>query len=266
VTAKKPLDELWSAYQAGQINEFELSERILQTAVQSEGSLTPDVDRQRRCGYPEVVYAEGKSIDQLVNVIERLLNNHSSSKANEILATRISIEQARAIGEQYAYVRWNAKARTIRVNQKEAPKASTDAASSDSNYVAVVSAGTTDDKVAEEARETLAWMNVPSHLIQDVGVAGPHRILAHLETLRKAAAIVVIAGMEGALPSVVAGHVGVPIIAVPTSVGYGANFQGLAALLTMLNSCASNVAVVNIDGGFRGGYLAGLIAARASRT
>jgi hypothetical protein len=109
-------------------------------------------------------------------------------------------------------------------------------------------------------------MKVRSHLIQDVGVAGPYRLLAHLETLRGCAAIVVVAGMEGALPSVVAGHLGVPIIAVPTSVGYGANFHGLSALLTMLNSCASNVATVNIDAGFRGGYLAGLIARRGGDT
>jgi len=126
--------------------------------------------------------------------------------------------------------------------------------------VAVVTAGTTDANVAEEALETLAWMGVPAFWIQDIGVAGPYRILSRLTQLRSAKAIVVIAGMEGALPSVVAGHVGVPVFAVPTSVGYGANFGGLSALLTMLNSCASNVAAVNIDGGFRGGFLAGLVA------
>jgi NCAIR mutase (PurE)-related protein len=113
--------------------------------------------------------------------------------------------------------------------------------------------------VAEEALETLAWMGVRAIWIQDVGVAGPYRLLARLSQLRSAKAIVVVAGMEGALPSVVAGHVGVPVFAVPTSIGYGANFGGVSALLTMLNSCASNVATVSIDAGFRGGFLAGLV-------
>jgi NCAIR mutase (PurE)-related protein len=238
--------------------------------------LTPDHDRRRRCGYLEVVYAEGKPIDRLLTVIEQLLQasvNTSPGKAasagghTEVLATRVSIEQARAVCEAFPLVRWNAQARTVRVGRELQPPVPAEVASARGvGAVAVVSAGTTDAAVAEEARETLAWMKVRSHLIQDVGVAGPYRLLAHLETLRGCAAIVVVAGMEGALPSVVAGHLGVPIIAVPTSVGYGANFHGLSALLTMLNSCASNVATVNIDAGFRGGYLAGLIARRGGDT
>jgi NCAIR mutase (PurE)-related protein len=128
----------------------------------------------------------------------------------------------------------------------------------------VVTAGTSDRAVAEEAYETLLWMDVPAILVQDVGVAGPQRILKQLPLLQASAAIVVVAGMEGALPSVVAGHVACPVIAVPTSIGYGANLAGFAALLSMLNSCAANVVVVNIDAGFRGGYAAGLIA-RQSR-
>ncbi len=131
--------------------------------------------------------------------------------------------------------------------------------------VAVVSAGTTDEPVALEACETLAWMGVPSRLIQDVGVAGPYRLLARVPELQTMTAIVCVAGMEGALPSVIGGHVACPVIAVPTSVGYGANFAGLSALLSMLNACASNIAVVNIDSGFKGAYMAGLIASRYTR-
>jgi hypothetical protein len=127
---------------------------------------------------------------------------------------------------------------------------------------AVVSAGSSDMPVAEEARETLAWMGIECELIHDVGVAGPHRLLSRVDELRRADVIVVVAGMEGALPSVVAGHVDCPVFAVPTSVGYGANFGGVAALLGMLNSCAANVAVVNIDAGFKAGYLAGLTITR----
>jgi NCAIR mutase (PurE)-related protein len=128
--------------------------------------------------------------------------------------------------------------------------------------VAVVSAGTTDEPIAMEALETLAWMGVPTRLMQDIGVAGPYRLMSQVPVLQTMDAIVCIAGMEGALPSVLAGHVRCPVIAVPTSIGYGANFAGLSALLSMLNSCAANIAVVNIDAGFKGGYLAGLIANR----
>jgi NCAIR mutase (PurE)-related protein len=128
--------------------------------------------------------------------------------------------------------------------------------------VAVISAGTGDLPVAEEARETLDWMGVGVTMIQDVGVAGPHRLPQRLREFQHSDAVVVVAGMEGALPSVVGGYVACPVIAVPTSIGYGANFGGVSALLSMLNSCASNVAVVNIDAGFKGGYVAGLIATR----
>jgi hypothetical protein len=131
--------------------------------------------------------------------------------------------------------------------------------------VVVVTAGTTDRPVAEEAAETARWMGCHVDLLMDVGVAGPQRLLQVLPQLQGADAVVVVAGMEGALPSVVGGWVACPVIAVPTSVGYGANFQGLSALLTMLNSCAANVAVVNIDAGFKGGFLAGMVARRTAR-
>jgi NCAIR mutase (PurE)-related protein len=130
--------------------------------------------------------------------------------------------------------------------------------------VTIVTAGTSDLPVAEEARETLEWMGVEATLVQDVGVAGPHRLPAQLGKLAGADAVIVVAGMEGALPSVVGGQVACPVIAVPTSVGYGASLGGLAALLSMLTSCAANVTVVNIDAGFKAGYVAGLIATRAA--
>ena len=129
----------------------------------------------------------------------------------------------------------------------------------------IVTAGTSDLPVAEEARETALWTGATVKLIQDVGVAGPHRLTANLPLLRESDAVVVVAGMEGALPSVVGGYVACPVIAVPTSIGYGASFGGVAALLGMLNSCASNVTVVNIDAGFKGGYLAGLIARNVAK-
>jgi NCAIR mutase (PurE)-related protein len=132
-------------------------------------------------------------------------------------------------------------------------------------HVAVITAGTSDLPVAEEARETLEWMGVRATMVHDVGVAGPHRLPERLAQFEGADALVVVAGMEGALPSVVGGYVPCPVFAVPTSVGYGANLGGLAALLAMLNSCASNVAVVNIDAGFKAGYLAGLVATRRNR-
>jgi NCAIR mutase (PurE)-related protein len=255
------INDAIASFQAGTLSPFELTEKILKVSVCSSGALTPDHDRRRRSGYSEVVYAEGKPIDAMLKVIESLLSNESSSQRHaEILATRVSVEQARACCDQFAHVRWNSQARTLRVSAMSQPLAPEMIEGKTDCEVLVVTAGTTDAPVAQEAIETLAWMQVRSRLIQDIGVAGPYRLFAHLEALRSASALVVVAGMEGALPSVVAGHVSVPVIAVPTSVGYGANLGGIAALLSMLNSCASNVSVVNIDAGFRGGYLAGLIA------
>ncbi len=159
------------------------------------------------------------------------------------------------MAEKFSQASYNPVARTIRI-----PAADRGRTVALTGQVAVITAGTSDLPVAEEARETLAWMGVTVIMVQDVGVAGPQRLLERLDELRCVQAIVVVAGMEGALPSVVGGHVACPVIGVPTSVGYGASFGGLAALLSMLNSCASNVAVVNIDAGFKAAYLAGMIA------
>ena len=216
---------------------------------------TLDLDRHLRCGFPEVVFAEGKSEEDLLAIVTALYERHRS-----VLATRVSPSQAECLQAAWPDGRFHAVARTWRRQEGSCE------ASPVAGRVAVVTAGTTDRRVAEEAAETLRWMRVDVESIYDVGVAGPHRLAHHVPRLRTADAIVVAAGMEGALPSVVGGHVAVPVIAVPTSVGYGAAFGGLAALLGMLNSCAANVTVVNIDAGFKAGYVAGLIARRANRS
>ncbi len=253
-----PIARIYAAYQQGEITAVEFGQRILESAVQSHGSTTPDLDRKRRCGYPEVIYGTGKSPDSIRNVTEAILADN-----DEVLITRVTPEQVRTLTEMFSYSRWNHTGRTLRIGRRAIPLAPEDivcASDQKLRKVAVVSAGTTDESIAVEAIETLAWMGVPTQLIQDVGVAGPYRLMSKVPLLQSMNAIVCVAGMEGALPSVLAGHVRCPVIAVPTSVGYGANFAGLSALLSMLNSCASNVAVVNIDAGFKAGYLAGLIA------
>ncbi|REK05431.1 MAG: nickel pincer cofactor biosynthesis protein LarB [Planctomycetota bacterium] len=211
-----------------------------------------DLDRQRRCGYPEVVFGQGKTAATMVKIFERMI-----AEGVDVLATRVTPEHAAEIAPRFPQGRYNATAGTFRI-----PKPGGDG-QRPGGRVAVVTAGTGDLPVAEEARETLEWMGAEVKMIFDVGVAGPHRLLEHLEQFADVDVVVVIAGMEGALPSVVGGHVACPVIGVPTSVGYGANLGGLSALLSMLNSCAANVTVVNIDAGFKGGYVAGLIASRA---
>jgi NCAIR mutase (PurE)-related protein len=215
---------------------------------------TVDVQRADRCGFPEVIYGEGKTPAAIVGIARRLLD-----AGQAVLATRIDAEQAAAIALQLPAASYNATARTLRIDLQQAPSEGLRR-----GRVTVVTAGTSDLPVAEEARETLQWMGVEVRMMHDVGVAGPHRLQARAGELADCDAIVVVAGMEGALPSVVGGYAACPVFAVPTSVGYGANFGGVSALLSMLNSCAANVAVVNIDAGFKGGYLAGLVATRAA--
>ena len=222
---------------------------------------TLDLDRQRRCGFPEVVYGEGKSVDTLSRIFARLRQERI-----EVFATRISSDKADQLRTVFPTLRYNSLARTLRLSpaseETAMPGGLSDAGATRNKRgrVVVVTAGTSDLPVAEEARETLDWMGVEVEMVYDVGVAGPHRLPARLGSFRGADAVVVVAGMEGALPSVVGGYVDCPVVGVPTSVGYGANFGGLSALLSMLNTCASNVVVVNIDAGFKGGYVAGMIA------
>jgi NCAIR mutase (PurE)-related protein len=241
---------------AGTLAVDEFLARLARRATADLGDIQVDLDRRRRCGFPEVVYGEGKSVEQIAKVLETLL-----AEGGDALATRIDAPTAAALGERFPTGRYNAVGRTFRISNVAAGDPSADVRRGGGRVV-VVTAGTTDLPVAEEARETALWMGADVALVQDVGVAGPQRLIAKLPIIRSADCVVCVAGMEAALPSVLGGHVDCPVIGVPTSVGYGANFGGLAALLSMLNSCAANVTVVNIDAGFKGGYLAGLIASR----
>lgn len=238
----------------------EAFDAIAALPFESTPSATVDHHRGIRQHLPEVIFAQGKSIPQCVEIARVI-----TAKSGRCLATRVSAEQAESLIAEFGErAEWNQLARTIvilgarRRSSRRAPRG---------GYVLVVSAGTSDSSVAEEAAVTLEFMGVPVRRVYDAGVAGIHRVLAHLDALRSASAIVVVAGMEGALASVVGGLTPRPVIAVPTSVGYGASFGGLAALLAMLNSCAAGVTVVNIDNGFGAGYAAGVIAgqSRAAR-
>ena len=205
-----------------------------------------DHHRAVRAGFPEVVLAEGKTAKQVAAIFSRLVKHESS-----VLATRATKEQFAAVRRVVRKAEYRELARAI-VLQRDRKKYG-------KGKIVVVSAGTGDIPVAEEAVVTAEVMGNDVEHLYDVGVAGIHRLLAHRKELFDARVVIVCAGMEGALPSVVGGLVGVPVIAVPTSVGYGASFKGLTALLGMLNSCASNVSVVNIDNGFGAGYVASLI-------
>jgi len=226
---------------------------------------TVDLGRRARCGFGEVIFGEGKTTELMARIVQAQLE-----AGQDVLITRIDSTSAVQLRRTFSQAVHNSLARTLRIAAPASSDAPQDDASVGPNagsagtnatpYVAVVTAGSTDAAVAEEAVETLTWMKIAYRRFDDIGVAGPQRLLAAVPQLRQAAAIVVIAGMEGALPAALAGHVAVPVMAVPTSTGYGANFNGLTPLMGMLSSCAANVAVVNIDAGFKGGYLAGLIA------
>lgn len=250
------LRELALRLTSGSLGVDEFVAEAERWGVADLGDVRVDLDRRRRCGYPEVVYGEGKTVDQIERIFRVLLADEV-----EALATRVSAEQAKRLVEIFPTARYNPTARTLRV---ELPHANAKAARH--GKVIIITAGTTDLPVAEEAKETASWMGCEVQLIQDCGVAGPQRLLAEVPRLRQADAIVVVAGMEGALASVVGGHVDCPVVAVPTSVGYGANLGGLTAMLGMLISCAPNVTTVNIDAGFKGGFLAGLIARRSRQS
>ena len=204
-----------------------------------------DHHRKLRKGFGEVIYGEGKTAEQLVEIIRRF----AESKSN-VLATRVSPEKYEAVKKAVPDAVYNPTARTLSFTCKPV---------SQEGRVAILTGGTADMPVAEEALETARFFGANADKFYDVGVAGIHRLFSHLEEIKKANAVIAVAGMEGALPSVVAGLVEVPVIGVPTSVGYGASFSGVAPLLTMLNSCAEGISVVNIDNGFGAGYLAAKI-------
>ncbi len=204
-----------------------------------------DHHRQLRTGFPEVIFCQGKTVEHVKQISERIL-----AAGHPLLATRATPDMYEAVKAIQPAARYNVLGRTITVSESE---------EEGTPGILVVSAGTSDLPVAEEAAETALMMGNAPERLYDVGVAGLHRLISNHEKLLTARVIIVIAGMEGALPSVVGGLVDCPVIAVPTSIGYGASFGGLAALLGMLNSCASGVTVVNIDNGFGAGYSASLI-------
>ena len=229
---KAPISRVLQAFQAAPVEDL--------------GFAQVDTHRALRKGFPEVVFAAGKTSEQVVQIAARLL-----AREQRILITRLSPEQARDVRKKFKSAVHHEAARCITLEKEPLAKRP--------GTIAVLCAGTSDFPVAEEAAVTADIMGNKIERIYDVGVAGLHRLLGRLQTIQSARVIIVVAGMEGALPSVVAGLVGKPVIAVPTSVGYGASFGGLAALLGMLNSCGSGVTVVNIDNGFGAGYAASQI-------
>lgn len=240
------LDEVLERVRRGELDNEEA--KALLRSYEDIGFARIDTDRSRRTGFPEVVFAEGKTAEQVIGIIDKL-------RANErrVLATRVNSEIAEAACGRWPDLTYNSTARTLCWIAADEPQIRF------GGYVAVVSGGTSDMPVAEEAAVTAEALGVEARRFYDVGVAGIHRLFQSLDEIRAATAVVVVAGMEGALGSVVAGLVASPVVAVPTSVGYGASFSGLAPLLTMLNSCAPGISVVNIDNGFGAGYLAAVV-------
>lgn len=239
------LRELLDAVRLGTRTPEEAFDDLRTLPFEDIGYAHVDHHRHLRQGFPEVIFCQGKTIEQIVGIATRLRREDSP-----VLATRVEPAVADALASTLPAVQHFPTARCVLVGQAMPPRG---------GVIAVVSAGTADVPVAEEAAVTAEVMGNVVERVYDVGVAGLHRLLAHHDLLLRARVIIVVAGMEGALPSVVGGLVSSPVIAVPTSIGYGAAFGGLAALLGMLTSCASGVTVVNIDNGFGAGYVASLI-------
>ena len=240
------LRKLFQQVRTGKVSADEAVQRLRHFPFEDLGFAKVDHHRALRQGMPEVIFGQGKSPRQMAEIFGRL-----AQQGGNVLATRANEAQYAAVAAKVEKAEYRPMARAIVLKR--------DRKRYGKGVIVVVSAGTSDIPVAEEAVVTAEMMGNTVQHIYDVGVAGIHRLLAHRGALGKARVIIVCAGMEGALPSVVGGLVGVPVIAVPTSIGYGAAFGGLAALLGMMNSCASNVSVVNIDNGFGAGYVAALI-------
>jgi NCAIR mutase (PurE)-related protein len=242
----REIEKLLRAYRSGEIETHEAARLINHLHYEDIGYARVDHSRASRQGFPEVVFGAGKTRAQVVGIVERLVE-----KSPNVLITRTDEATFGEVRNVATDAEWHETARLIRIQRDKTERGL--------GHIAVVTAGTSDIAVAEEAALTAEAMGNRVERIWDAGVAGIHRILAERELLRAARTVVVCAGMEGALPSVVGGLVSVPVVAVPTSIGYGASFGGVAALLGMLNSCASNVTVVNIDNGFGAGFVASLI-------
>ena len=242
----RDLEELLRQVRDGAVSPAAAAERLKTLPYEDLGFAKVDHHRALRRGFPESVFGNGKTAEQIAVIVDSIVG-----RGQGVLVTRTDIRVHDLVKLRHAAVQFHPAARCLTLAVREPPRLP--------GRVAVVCAGTSDIPVAEEAAVTAEFHGASVDRIHDVGVAGLHRLLDRTPTLRAAAVVIVAAGMEGALPSVVGGLVDAPVIAVPTSVGYGASFQGLAALLSMLNSCASGMAVVNIDNGFGAGFLASLI-------
>lgn len=239
---KKILEEV----RKGDVSVDSALDKLRDLPFEDVGFAKIDHHRELRTGYPEVIFCAGKTTAQVIKIIEMMYE-----KGNNILGTRAGSDVYKAVSERFPEASYNESARAIVIKQKQGTVTE--------SYISIVTAGTADIPVAEEAAATAEIFGNRVERIFDVGVAGIHRLYQRLDIIRGGKVIIAVAGMEGALPSVLGGLVDKPIIAVPTSIGYGANFQGLSALLTMLNSCAAGVSVVNIDNGFGAGYIASMI-------
>ncbi|MDO4443324.1 MAG: nickel pincer cofactor biosynthesis protein LarB [Slackia sp.] len=249
---KKELESLFAAVAAGEVSPEDAVVRVQTEPFRDLGYAKPDMQRGIRQGVAEVIYGAGKTADQIAGIIAAL----RSSGQQRVMATRVDVEKARVLraalsSDDAADFSYDECSRMVIVGGAPEPDGN--------GYVAVAAAGTSDLPVAEEAAITAEMLGSRVVRLYDVGVAGLHRLLAHADDIAGAQVVVAVAGMEGALPSVIGGLASCPVIAVPTSVGYGASFGGVTALLAMLNSCASGVSVVNIDNGFGAGYQAALI-------
>ncbi len=246
VLIKMKLEDILKQVEAGKLSVRDALTQIAGNPETNLGFARVDIERPRRRGMPEVIYAEGKTADQVIHIIRAL-----KDAGQRVLCTRSSPEIFDAVSRVYPDAKYHEAARLITLGDLPEGKGI--------GLVAVVCAGTSDIPVAEEAAISAEWAGARVERIYDVGVAGLHRVIHHLNTLRSARAVVVVAGMEGALPSVVGGLIDRPIVAVPTSVGYGTHMKGVASLLAMLNTCVPGISVVNIDNGFGAGITAALI-------
>ncbi len=250
------IKQLLEDVKAGTTSIEDAISRLRHLPFEDLGFARIDHHRHIRCGFPEVIYCPGKTTPHIIEIFERLART-----GHNVMATRASDDIFGAMVEtgRFPGLRYEELARIIVLEQQQAKPAQTD------GFIAIVTAGTADMPVAMEAKVTAEIVGQRTVLFCDVGVAGLHRLLGNVEEIQQANVVIVVAGMEGALASVVGGLVDSPVIAVPTSVGYGSNFEGLAALLAMLNSCASGVTVVNIDNGFGAGFTASLINQKINR-
>jgi NCAIR mutase (PurE)-related protein len=243
----KKMEALLQAIQQGKLTVQEGMQKLKALPFEDIGEAMIDHHRPLRKGFPEVIFGEGKDAEQVIKIMERMVEVEVN-----ILVTRLEEKKAKIVLERFPKASYHQRARAITLRVGEVEEVG-------KGGILIISAGTSDIPVAEEAAITAHIMGNEVETLYDVGVSGIHRLLNYREKLMEANVLIVVAGMEGALPSVVGGLVARPVIAVPTSIGYGTSFAGLTPLLAMLNSCASNVAVVNIDNGFGAGYIASLI-------